>query len=156
MNSEAFKLARDTLRVAVKEYGWRRHWTVRDGRTGLVIRTRYVYGPGKFESEHWAIVHYWRALLDGDSDEPFSTGEEVDGTPFPVTDDERAAFGFAATTQFVVIWHSSQGFESLQEITCEQYDQLREQYDNPCPRCDGTDTDPGDGGDCELCDGGES
>jgi hypothetical protein len=116
MNSEAFKLARDTLRVAVKEYGWRRH-------------TRYVYGPGKFESEHWAIVHYWRALLDGDSDEPFSTGEEVDGTPFPVTDDERAAFGFAATTQFVVIWHSSQGFESLQEITCEQYDQLREEFD---------------------------
>lgn len=129
MNREAFKLARETLRLAVKEYGWQRRRISFYAGDRPGTRTEYSHGPGKFEGEHWSIVHYYDAMMNGSSDEPFYDGETCQGTPFEVTDVERAAFGFAPATQFVVILHSESGFESLQELTCEEYDEMREAYD---------------------------
>lgn len=56
-------------------------------------------------------------------------GETCAGDPFAVTDAERQAFGFEPTTAFVVLWHSENGFESLQELTAKEYDETRERYE---------------------------
>ena len=88
------------------------------------------FGPGKFEGEPFYIAYYWTAMLDGCAAAPFMSGETSAGAPIPVTDLERAAFELPTTTQFVVLWYSDSGFVSLQELTCEEYDRLREHYDN--------------------------
>lgn len=98
MNTEAFKLARATLRIAVKDYGWHRRdsTTDRDGRP-------YVYGPGKFEGEHWSIVHWYDSYMGGFSDE-IGDGWEA----FNVDDTERAAFGLKPTDTVAVLHFSDQ------------------------------------------------
>lgn len=124
MNREAFKLARDTLRKAVKEYGWYRKADSNYGPT-------YLARLGKFEGEHWSIVHWYDAMMNGAGDEPFTEGEETVADVFPVEDIERAAFMLKESDQFAVLWHSSQGFETLEYIDCDRYDRLREQYSEP-------------------------
>lgn len=119
-NREAFKLARATLRKAVKEYGFIR----------FPDRPHYVGRIGKFEGEHWSIVHYYDAMLNGVGDAPFMAPGTVEGTPFEVSDVERQAFGFEPDTDFVVLWHSQSGFETLTELSAGEYDRTRERYDN--------------------------
>lgn len=129
MNTEAFKLARATLRLAVKEYGWSRR-----GRASC--RPYYAAPLGKFEGEHWAIVHYYDAMLNGGGDEPLYSGEECVADLFEVSDTERAAFGFHADTSFVALWHSSNGFEHLAQLTATEYDDLRAQYEEESEESD--------------------
>lgn len=127
MNREAYKLARDTLRMAVREYGWSRY---RSRKSNGVPLNGYVYGPGKFEGEHWSIVHYWDAMMNGCGDEPLYEGEDCVADIFEVSDVERAAFALSDSDQFAIIWHSPQGFESLEYVDADQYDRLRERFDN--------------------------
>lgn len=128
MQTEAFKLARETLRLAVKDYGWSRRPAVWHGESGTITRRPYRAALGKFEGEHWCATYYYRAMLDGDGDEPLMEGERCAGTPFEVSDLEREAFGMRQDTSFVVLWHSEQGFEALTEYTATEYDELRERY----------------------------
>lgn len=131
MNREAFKLARDTLRTAVRKYGWRLTWGKhRPEHIPKTARNRYSSGPGKFEGEHWSIVHWYQAMLDGMGDEPFYDGDDVAADVFEVSDVERAAFMLDESDQFAVLWHSGQGFESLEYINAARYDRLRAQSDN--------------------------
>ncbi|MGH8275713.1 MAG: hypothetical protein ACRETH_03350 [Steroidobacteraceae bacterium] len=109
MSKEQLKLARDTLRLAVREYGW-----MRRSLSGL-NRTMYRSGPGKFEAEHWSIVHFYAAMMDGFGD-PLYDGDRYVADCFEVDDVERGAFGFNADTVAVALWHSEQGFVTMQEL----------------------------------------
>ena len=86
------------------------------------------FGPGKFEGEQFYAPYFFQAALEN-GDEPFYDGEDVAGDPVEVTDLERAAFGLDATTAFVVVWYSPQGFISVSEYTASEYDRLREQHE---------------------------
>lgn len=110
MVTEAYKLARATLRMAVRDYGWT--------RKNSKWRTYYGYGPGKFEGEHWSIVHWYDAYMNG------CTGDESGNNweAYEVTDDERAAFGIKG--KFVVLSFSDQGFVSLSEADDEDTERL--------------------------------
>lgn len=131
MNTQAFKLARDTLRIAVKEYGWHRVPRQFPGTNAddLTSQRRYRYGPGKFQGEHWSIVHFYQAMLDGCVDEPLYNGDTVAGDLFSVDDTERAAFQLKADTSFVALWYSDSGFVSLSELTADEYDKLLAEYE---------------------------
>ena len=126
MNREAFKLAHETLRKAVREYGWWRHATEYKSPDG--IYRRYHAPLGKFEGEHWSIVHFYDAVMDGCGDEPLYEDETIAADLLEVSDVEREAFKFAPNTGFVALWCSGQGFVSMQELTAEEYDRLREDY----------------------------
>jgi hypothetical protein len=126
MNREAFKLARDTLRLAVREYGWRRNWGKRE--IPGTARYRYTYGPGKFEGEHWSIVHFYDVAMNGCGDEPLYNGDTIAADLLDVCDLERAAFGLKNSTNFVALWYHDNGFVSMDELTCNEYDQLRADY----------------------------
>jgi hypothetical protein len=121
MNREAFSLARATLRTAVKEYGWHR----RPGCSG------YAYSPGKFECEHWSIVHFYGAAMIGCAGESLVYGDSSIATDlFEVSDLEREAFGMAAGTVFIALWYSDSGFVTLEELTAADYAELSKWYDN--------------------------
>lgn len=145
MNTEAFKLARATLRTAVKDYGWSRERTcigyyahdhVTDTyakeQTVTLVRANYRAPLGKFQGEHWSIVHYYYyTMMDGCGEEPlYNDGADAAADLFKVTDTERAAFAFYADTAFVALWHSSDGFVSLEQLTAARYDKLRAEFDN--------------------------
>lgn len=130
MNVEAFKLARQTLRTAVREYGWGR--APRYGSTLTTdsnARLTYRAPLGWFEGEHWAIVHYYDAVMNGCAGEPLGDGDHTDADLLEVSDVERLAFQFKADTQFVALWYSDSGFVTLEELTCKRYDELRAQYE---------------------------
>lgn len=122
MNREAFKLARDTLRTAVKEYGATR-------RCEYGCRRGFHFRPGKFEGEHWSIVHWYGAMMDGGGDEPLMSGDDCVADVFELSDVERAAFAVNPGFDFAVLWHSSNGFESFEYVSADGYDKLREQYE---------------------------
>lgn len=127
MNRESFKMARDTLRTAVRDYGFKRTEYQCTG-TGQ-MRTEYRYGPGKFEGEHWSIVHWYEAMLNGMGDEPLTEGEDTVADLFEVSDTERAAFGINPGFDFAVLWYSVNGFCTLEYVSADGYDKLREQYE---------------------------
>ena len=115
MNAEAFKLARETLRLAVKEYGWRRiPWTYAT-YPELDNRKQYRYGPGKFEGQPWSIVHFYDAYMNGDAGDYVSDALSV----YELTETERAAFGL--TEPYVGLFFSGQGFVSLGELSLAEY-----------------------------------
>lgn len=136
MNRESFKLARDTLRLAVRDYGWRREMPDGFGRW-RAGKKRYVTGPGKFEGEHWSVVHYYETALDHNCDAPLYYADgTVAADIMIVLDVERDAFKLNADTHFVVLWYSEQGFVSMQELTATEYDNVREAWaiDHPGER----------------------
>ena len=116
MSREAFQLARDTLRLAVKKYGWSR-------RNVGPYRTAYCYGPGKFEGEHWSVVHFYDAAMVGGDSLDFSQ-DTVQVDILEVSDAERAAFNLALDTQYVALWYSDSGFVTLEEMTADRRDNL--------------------------------
>lgn len=124
MNREQFKLAHDTLRKAVREYGWARKADTDDKQA-----PKYLAPLGKFEGEHWRTVHYYDAVMNGFADEPLYDGERMAADILEVTDDERVAFRFGVDIAFVALWHSESGFVSMQELTAKDYDELRAQYE---------------------------
>lgn len=128
MNSEAFKLARETLRQAIREYGYFR------GK-GYVRNRTYQARPGKFEGEHWRIVHYYQAMLDGGADEfiGFETVDTVAADVFHITDIERQAFGFSPAETVAILWHSEQGFETLEPCDETGLAKYREEYSTDEP-----------------------
>lgn len=126
--SASYKLARATLRTAVREYGWSRRDPNRDAALGYPVG--YTYGPGKFEGEHWSIVHWFDAAMNGMADVPlYDGGDDVAADVLEVSDVERAAFGLKESDQFAVLWYSPQGFVSLEYIDACRYDKLRRHYD---------------------------
>ena len=82
--------------------------------------------PGKFEGEAYYVLHFWQAVLDGAADEPQYDGDDVAADILEVSDDERAAFELNASTAFVALWCSPQGFVILQELAADEYHRLRE------------------------------
>jgi hypothetical protein len=122
VNREAFSLARATLRTAVKEYGWRRD------RDSIGFGAPYTYGPGKFEAQHWSIVHFYGAAMIGCADESLDYGDNIGADLLEVADTEREAFGMAADTVFVALWYSDSGFVTLEELTAADYAELRERF----------------------------
>jgi hypothetical protein len=121
MNTEAFKLARATLKLAVREYGWTRN-RHDDWQRCPYGQKRYSYGLGKFEGEHWSIVHFWDAYMNGCSEASGDTWDAME-----VVGAEREAFGLHPATFAVVLWHSEQGFVSMQEVTETQYSELTDE-----------------------------
>lgn len=143
MNREAFKLARDTLRLAVREYGWHRERTeigyfahdhiantYATEKTVTHVRADYRYGPGKFEGEHWSIVHFYDAVMNGCTDEPLSYADgQTAADLLEVSDLEREAFKLEKDTSFVALWYSDTGFVSMTELTADEYDATREAWE---------------------------
>lgn len=128
MNREAFALAHETLRDAVVTFGWsrRKFGPFPSG----IVQAHYAPPLGKFEGEHWAAIHFYNAALNGGGDEPLY---EADGTVaadlFMVEDVERAAFAFKPATAFVALWYSDTGFVSMVELTADEYDEQRTEWE---------------------------
>ena len=114
MDTEAYKLARATLRTAVRDYGWHRTHGGDDC---------YRAPPGKFESEHWSIVHWHDAVMNGDG-ESFDEYWEV----FHPDVIEREAFGITEGN-VVALHYSESGFVSMRELTQCELARLREDYE---------------------------
>ena len=121
MNSEAFKLARDTLRLAVKEYGWSRA-----GR----YATCYTSGPGRFGGEHWSIVYWYDSSMNGANGEAFYNGDSLECEAFEVDDTERAAFGLKADTSHVALFYSESGSVSMEKWTQKHFDKVTAEREN--------------------------
>lgn len=80
------------------------------------------FPPGRFEGEPWYTPYFWDQVLDGLGDEPLYEGDEVRADFLVVTEDEREAFGLDATTVYVALVYSSNGFISLEEFTAAEHD----------------------------------
>src|SRR5213082_2469486 len=105
MNREAFRIARGALRLAVKEYGYRRKRNIWHGEGRSITRTSYCANLGNFEGEHWCVPYFYSEVLNGGGGEPLYDGDTVAAALLEVSDDESAAFGFSADTTFVVLWY---------------------------------------------------
>jgi hypothetical protein len=128
-NHEAFKLRRDTLRLAVKEYGWHRvprQWPGTNA-DDLTSQRRYRYGLGKFQGEHWSIVHWYEAFMNGDRGEEFGQWNGPWNVYKP-NDTERAAFEITPDN-YIALHFSDSGFVSMQELTQCEYESLVYDYE---------------------------
>jgi len=112
MDTQAYKLARATLRMAVRDYGWHRTHGGDDC---------YRAPLGKFESEHWSIVHWHDAVMNGDG-ESFECWEVFEPDVI-----ECEAFGIAPGN-VVALHYSESGFVSMRELTQCELGRLREDY----------------------------
>lgn len=123
MSNEAFRLQRATLRTAVKDYGYARQRGVLTTDKNAMMS--YRYGPGRFEGEHWSIVHWHEAVQNGDGE---CIGQWSVFEPDAI---ERAAFGIAEQNR-IALHFSDQGFVSMQELTECEYVRLTDDYADDC------------------------
>ena len=74
---------------------------------------------GKFEGEPFYAPYFYDLIMDGDG-EPLYADDRCEGTLFYVSVSEHKAFELNADTVAVVLWHSEQGFETLEELTADR------------------------------------
>ena len=109
MGTNASKIRRDAKAAAI-EYGYTDE-TPTDG----------LHAPrGKFQGEPYYVLYFWDAMLDGDREPIYDDGREVYSLT-EVTDDEREAFELDKSTVAIALWHSDQGFVTLEELSEERY-----------------------------------
>lgn len=84
---------------------------------------------GKFEGEPYYAPYFYTTAMNGEGDEPLTDGERVAADVLEVTEDEHQAFELNQDTAFMALWYSESGFVTLQELTADEYDDLRAQYD---------------------------
>ena len=110
MGTNASKIRRDAKAAAI-EYG---HFELSGPGSRLIAP------PGKFQGEPYYVMYFWDAMLDGDGEPIYDDGREVYSLT-EVTDDEREAFELDKSTVAIALWHSDQGFVTLEELNEERY-----------------------------------
>ena len=70
---------------------------------------------GKYEGEPKEILYFYESMMNGDG-EPVYSGEDLVADQFELSAEERKAFGPFSWNGpvFAVLWHSDQGFETLE------------------------------------------
>lgn len=114
---------------------------LREHAIHLALGEGYRYAPntrdpeamiaplGRFESEPFYLPYFYADIMNGGGNEPMYDGETVAADIVEVSDDERAAFGLDDRTAFVALWYSGSGFVSLEQLTPDAHDELRESFD---------------------------
>jgi hypothetical protein len=74
---------------------------------------------GKFEGEPFYTPYFYDLMMDGEG-EPLYVDDRCEGTLFDVWVSEHKAFELDAGTVAIVLWHSEQGFETLEELTADR------------------------------------
>jgi hypothetical protein len=117
------KMRADAIAAAL-EYGF----TSTDANDATALRAPL----GKFEGEPYYTLYYYDVMMNGCSDETFYNGPHEDATvdadTFELDANDRAAFDLDESIVAVVLWHSDTGFETLEEVTRERYDELLRAY----------------------------